>query len=250
MRNHKCGCNNRGCNSCCPKKNVIGPTGPTGPTGGGVTGPTGPCCTGATGPTGPAPFNQLVSCGHLTNNFDPEFPGECPLVVFRFSGVAAFEEFQVSPDARGWLLTWDPIPGDTPDLQLARSAVITVGEEIQFGFTEDPPVILKFQQLPPAGPGLGPRTLFWLENANTGEPVDPCCVEPPAGNYHFARQVCNNTFNFLFADAPLPPPCSPDPVPGLVAAAPRALPESMSSDVREDRSRFRVARQRRARNRR
>lgn len=233
MRNHKCGCNSRGCNQCCPPKRNASATGPTG-----AIGPTGP--GGAAGPTGPAPFNQLVSCGHLTNNFDPEVPGECPLVVFRFSGVATFEEFQVAPDARGWLLTWTPIPGDTPDNQLARSAVITTGEEIQAGFTEDPPVILKFQNLPPAGPGLGPRTLFWLENAATGEPVDPCCVAPPFGSYHFARQVCNNTFNFLFADTPLPPPCSPTPTPGLAA---RALP-TPSNEVLEDRQRMRQARRR------
>lgn len=184
-----------------------------------------------------------MSCVHLTTAFDPEFPeAGCPLVVFRFSGVSAFEEFQVTPEARGWLVTWEAIAGDTPDFQLARSAIITVGEEVQFGdFSEDPPIVLKFRQLPPAGPGGLPRTLFWLEDANTGEPIDPCCGEAWRTNYHVSRQVCNDTFNFLFADSPLPSPCIPAPPPiGLASPNTRGVPPgSISDDVLEDRRRFR-----------
>lgn len=189
-----------------------------------MPGPTGPCCTG------PAGSDGVVACGSLSNSFDPEFPElGCQLVVFRFVGVVAMEEFLVSPTARGWMLTFDPA------LDL-RGVKVAVSEEIQLDFSESPPVVLKYQRLPPAAPDAGARILFWLQDSSTGQPVDPCCNENLFSAYSFTLLGCGAEFNFIFADAPIPSPC-PLPPPGLAAAraastTPRALPEDRAQIAR------------------
>lgn len=83
MRNHKCGCNGRGCHQCCPQKKTFGTTGPTG-----ATGPTGPGgTTGTTGATGAAA------------------PADCCITVPNIAALSALPAAGLTENAQARVLT-------------------------------------------------------------------------------------------------------------------------------------------------
>jgi hypothetical protein len=201
MRNHKCGCNNRGCNQCCPKKNAAGPTGAIGPTGPGGA-------TGATGPAGPT-SDEILFAGRLTVD------DECNLALFAGTGIASMVGFSVTPTARGWQILSEPLPQ-----AVAQNLIITLGHAIfPFGpLAEAPPVypVVIPQGIVPVGDGtFQSQFTVVLLDGTTGSPIDPCCafftVIPFSASLGGAQLIIDTSI--------APPTCQAPPAPGLTAAS-------------------------------
>lgn len=169
-----------------------------------IPGPPGPPGTpGVAGPPGPpGPPATMLECARLTTSED------CQLVLFRGHGIASLEEFLVTPTARGWLVKFETQP-----IEVSRNTVITTGVEVQFGdFAETPPTELRFRfvsVVPVPGGLVDVTVLFWVEDMNSGQPIDPCCEQAFKNVYHWERTPCGD--QLLLSSNPLPPPCPPPP---------------------------------------